>query len=408
MKLLKHQTAGDFITLLFTLIFLLCIDSKLALAQTSSPPQGQSTTPDSANVVPTHKPKWFEFEGTLRQDNDLNPDESGKHKDNLRFQRFETQATVNLRAFIPSKVAGNFQFVIRTKMERDVIINGKPDANDLDIQDYIKEFYFLITGIGGAPVDLSFGCTEVAYGQDFQGTMDFQNDAAHRMTDPDQGQGTGATVTIRKDVYGIFNKFEGNVFTSNPRLLKSSLSRFDGLAFRVTNEFSDYLVIEISLLKKGNAYDPELKPETKVSFGGVYRKKLWTYFGEGVKMHDSPIYPDAKWGATAGVNRVINGLGKLNFEFTGIQSTLKQYVAGVEVNFGPKWTAGPTYRYTKCVGGNEGCVAVRGYGQGSSLGFAFRYRFGGGAENQNSTWIGKKAPAAIKKIYGGALRRYSN
>ena len=139
--------------------------------------------------------------------------------------------------------------------------------------------------------------------------------------------------------------------------------------------------MQTSFLRKGNAYNPELLSETKSSLAGIWIQDPRTFWVEAVSLFHSPLYPDAHFGITTGVGNMM-GPGQLNIEWTGIQQTLNQTCLGYQWFLNRYWTLGSTYRYTSCVEGNDGCVAVRGFGQGSSLDVAIRLGFGG-EENEN-------------------------
>jgi hypothetical protein len=353
---------------------------------------------------PDGQEKTVEFEATLRVDNDFNPDTGGLIRYNLRFQRFEGQASIRLFRSIPCKVVKEILFVVRSKMEQDLIVNGILDANHLTPIDYLKEAYIEFKQVGGLPIAVIVGTSEVTYGQDFPGTIDFQNDASHVMTDPDQGQVKGFTIVLDKALIKVFDSLEFDFFTPDPDFLKGSLSHLDGFAFRVSKSLGDHLATEASFMRKGNAFDPTLKPETKVSVGATFRQGMWTIWGEGVAMKNSAAYPGSPFGVTAGVHR-ITGPGQIDVEATAIRKTLKQVAVAYELYLTKHFTVGPTFRYTYCVGGNAGCMAARGYGQGPSLGISARLTFGGGEDNENPTWWGNKGTARIRKLFLGKDRR---
>ena len=361
--------------------------------------QNQSQTPYSSAAPETELPdspgadlqtKWVEFEGTLRLDNDLNPDAHGDPQYNLRTQRFETQTSFRLPGKMPERIAKQILFIIRTRMEQNVIVDGKPQINYIPILDHIKEVYIEIKQVGGLPIAVVWGSTEVAYGQDYPGTIDLQNDAAHGMTDPDRGQVKGFTLALDKKLIPFFDKVEANFFSPNPKLTSAPFSHFDGLAFRLTKNLNKYFSTEVSILRKGNSYDPSLEPEADVSFGGVYQRGAWTFWGEGIKMDHAQKYPDAPLGGTMGMSREL-GPGEIDLEGTGIKNTLSQYALGYKLFVTKNWSIGPTFRYTVCRGGDAGCVAARGYGEGPSMGVAVRYNFGGGGGNLNHKWLRKKS-----------------
>jgi hypothetical protein len=336
--------------------------------------------------APEEKESTFEWEGNLRLDNDFNPDPFGVLRENLRTQRFELQGSARLLKELPFQSAKELRFVVRSKMEQNFIINGQSSRNHLKAPDYIKEAYLQFKEVGKLPVNILIGASEISYGQDFRGTLDFQNDAAHAMTDPDNGQIKGLTLILDKNLLGLIDKIEATAFAPDPNIRHSSLNHFDGLAARLSKKISEQVDIQGSFLRKGNAYDPNLLPEAKISAAGVFTADPFTVWGEAIKMTNAKAYPDAKYGATGGIAR-ITGPGKINLEITGINKTLNQYAAGYQLFITRFWTAGSTYRYTKCVGGNDGCVAARGYGQGSSFDIAVRLGFGGD-ENENPLWLG--------------------
>jgi hypothetical protein len=245
------------------------------------------------------------------------------------------------------------------------------------------------------------GTSEVSYGQDYPGTLDFQNDAAHAMTDPDRGQVKGFTVALDQRIGPLIDKIEACFFTSNPNLL--SIGHFDGFAFRVTKNLSEDFITELSVLHRENKDDPAPLSDTSVSFGGVYRSGIWTFWGEGIRMIHSAEYPDANYGATLGASR-ITGPGQVDLEATEIDHTLTQFALGYELFLKKNWAIGPTLRYTFCVGGNSGCSAVRNYGQGPSIGVSIRYAFGGG--NANPTGLGLKDRTRVKRLVPPLLRGF--
>jgi hypothetical protein len=296
------------------------------------------------------KEKVVEFEGILRLDNDLNPDENGVVRENLRFQKFEMQATVHLVKDVPYNIAKEILFVVRSRMEQDVIINGVLNANHLSVVDYLKEAYIKFTEVGGLPVAVVVGTSEITYGQDYDGTLSLQNDVNHAMSDPDRGQVKGFTVTLDKNVKNLFDKVEAGFFTSNGDITKGGLNHFDGFSFRVTRELSENLTVEASTFHKGNGYDPELKPESALSFGGIYRNGRWTIWSELFGLKNSEAYPNASLGGTVGVSRT-TGPGRFVFNATGISKTLHQYAFGYDFYVSKHWTVGPTLRYTSCVTG---------------------------------------------------------
>jgi hypothetical protein len=196
------------ITMLFLLLFAGATYSSYAVAQVASP----TATPD-----PDLQTRTVEFEGNLRVDNDLNPDASGNLHYNLHTQRFELQASVRLPRLMPESVAQQILFVVRSRMEQDVIINGILQVNHLTAADYLKEAYLEFKRVGGLPVAVIVGVSEVSYGQDYPGTLDFQNDAAHAMTDPDRGQVKGFTVALDQRIGPLIDQVEANFFYVKPK-----------------------------------------------------------------------------------------------------------------------------------------------------------------------------------------------
>ena len=395
--------------------FLLLIMASIAFSQSSF---AQTTTP-AATVSPTATPTaspaepdetaadtqkhTVEFEGDLRLDNDINPDENGKNDYNMRFQKFELQARVKVPKFLPDSIAREILFMVRSQMEQNVYINGILKANHLTATQYLKEAYLEFKNVGGLPVVVIVGTSEIAYGQDFHGMIDYQNDASHGMTDPDQGQVKGFTIILDQKIGPLIDKVEANFFTSNPAVANLSLRHLDGFAFRASKNISEDLTAEVSVMRKANGFGPELQPETKYSFGGVYRHGIWTFFGEGIKMSNSARYPDAPYGATLGAHR-ITGPGQFDLEATGIRKTLQQYSLGYELFISQKWAVGPVFRYTFCAGGNAGCASLRNYGQGPSFGVSVRYRFGS-TEGANPTWLGSKSKSVlVRKIFSSRSR----
>lgn len=346
-----------------------------------------------------HSP--IEIEGILRLDNDFNPDENGSLKENLRFQKFELQAKIPIAQKLPFHIAQEITLAVRSKLEKDIISNGISQSYDVrpeDLLKLIKEGYIIIQNIGDRPVALVVcAACEYSYGQDLDGTLSLQNDANHGMSDPDQGQAKGFIVVLDKSVKHIFDKVEAGIFTSNGDI-KNWHSKLDAFAFRITKDLSESLVVEASVMHKENSYDPDLKPDTRLSIGGIFRNGRWTLWGEGFVMKHAETYPNAPLGITGGVSR-ITGPGRITFNAVGIQNTLRQYASGYDLYVTPKWTVGPTYRYTSCKGGNAGCMDARGFGQGSSLGISARYAIG--ADNENPTWIGMKGVAAVRRAFGG-------
>ncbi len=306
------------------------------------------------------------LEGTIRLDNDLLPDENGTIRENLRFQRVEIQG---------SYVTGPFSFVLRTRTEQNFIINGESDHNHLRLTDYIKEAYALYEQPGEIPYGIGVGANEVAFGQDYPGTIDYQNDASHEMTDPDQGQIKGLSFMLDTSKKSFIDKFETIFFAPDPEIRHASLNHFDGFAVRISKNFSKHFSFQTSLLRKDNSYSDELLPEAKESFGGVYSEKNWNTWIETVLMKYAEAYPNAHIGVTTGYQQIL-GQGRADFEFTSIENTLTQTALGYEYYFSRHWALAETFRYTDCKGGNAGCVAVRGYGQGPSYSTTLRYEFG--------------------------------
>jgi hypothetical protein len=362
-------------------------------------PNGELLTPPSPDNDTSDElqKKWVVVEGIVRIDNDMNPNDNGKLSYNLRSQKTEFEASIRVPKVLPEWVAKQLLFVVRSKMEQDVIINGMFEANHLKVSDYLKEAYLEFKNVGGLPVVVVVGSTETTFGQDYEGTLDYQNDASHAMTDPDRGQVKGFTVALNKDILHIFDKVEAGFFTSDPQLTHGGLAHFDGFSFRVSKAIGKYLSIQSSALHKGNGYNSDLKPETDISFGGIYHRGVWTFWGEGVKMIDAEAYPTATMGVTGGASRV-TGPGQINVEATDIKGAIKQYAAGYELFLSKNWTVGSTFRYTFCVGGNQGCVDARGYGQGASVGVTVKYQFGR-EEDLNPNWLRKKGKQAVRNVH---------
>jgi hypothetical protein len=362
-----------------------------------------SAFPDdpSSGTCADGQTKTVEVEANVRVDSDFNPDAAGDTKYSLRLKKVEGQASIRLFRDVPCKVAQEILLVIKGKMEQDVIVNGVLDANHMNAADYLKEAYIELKRVGGLPIAIIVGTTDVSYGQDYHGTLDFNLDASHAMADGDQGKVKGFTVVLDKELIKIFDDLELSVFTSNPDFFGSGVSQLDGFAFRVNKTIAENLDLEASYLHKENSYKPTLEPETKVSLGATFHSGLYTIWGEGVAMRNSKEYANADFGVTAGVRR-ITGPGRIDLEATAIQRTLKQYAAGYELFITKHLTVGPTFRYTYCVSGNAGCMAARGYGQGPSIGFSGRYTFGEGSENP--TWLGRKGKPVFKKLFRGRDR----
>jgi hypothetical protein len=180
------------------------------------------------------------------------------------------------------------------------------------------------------------------------------------------------------------------------------MGRLDGFAFRVTKNLSDNLTAEISVLHRENSDDPTTPADTSLSFGGVFRSGTWTFWGEGIQMIHSAQYPDANFGVTLGGSRSV-GPGQIDLEATHIDHTLTQFAVGYEIFLKKNWAIGPTLRYTFCVGGNSGCVGVRNYGEGPSLGVSVRYGFGGGNGNPN-----RGGRTILKRLFPSRSRGFQN
>ncbi len=326
----------------------------------------------------------MEFSGILRLDNDWNPDAGGHLQENLRFQKFELQATVHAAKDLPLHLGKELLFVVRSRMEQDLIVNGRYDPNHLQAVDYLKEAYFQFVDVNEAPINLTVGTTEVTYGQDYDGTISLQSDANHAMSDPDRGQVKGVTVSTRLPQGALIDQAEAGFFTSSGEFTRGGLAYFDGSSFRLTKIFGRSVTLEGSMLHKENGYDHSLRPETDVSLGAIYHRDQWVLWSELFALKNSPVYPAANRGATGGVSR-ITGPGRLTTNLVLIEHTLRQYALGYDLYLSPGWTVGPVVRYTDCAGGNMQCVAVRGYGEGMSYGISARYILNG----ENPVWLGK-------------------
>lgn len=386
------------------LLIMVCLGfSRTAFAQVIVPAPTATATPavddDTSDELQKHT---VEFEGDLRLDNDIYPDDTGANHYNLRFQKAELQASIKVPSFLPESIEREILFVVRSQMEQNIYINGILKANHLTASQYLKEAYLEFKKVGGLPVVVIVGTSEVTYGQDFHGMIDYQSDASHGMTDPDRGQVKGFTIALDQKIGPLLDRVEVNFFTSNPAVGAFDVRHLDGFAFRATKNITENFTTELSMMRKGNAYDLELSPETDLSFGGVYRHGTWTFFGEGVKMHNSARFPDAPYGATLGAHR-ITGPGQFDLEASGIRKTLQEYSVGYELFLSQKWAVGPVFRYTFCIGGNEGCASVRNYGDGPSVGVSVRYRFGN-ADGQNPTWLGTKSKYTLKRLIPGKNR----
>ena len=140
---------------MFFAIFICIFNVETAHAQdsTKSDEEGQTHT--------------VEFEGTLRLDHDYIPNENGDLKLNLRTQKFEMQASVKIPHLFSEKIAKEILFIIRSKMEQDIFVNGILKANHLTAVDYLKEAYVEFKKVGGLPIAVIVGTMEVSYGQDF-------------------------------------------------------------------------------------------------------------------------------------------------------------------------------------------------------------------------------------------------
>ena len=353
----------------------------------------QETPPEQ--VAPK---KFVEFEGIFRLDDDFNPNEEGHLGQNLRLQKWEAQVTILLSTHIPPKLIKEVLLIVRSRTERPILEDGKLVVAPGSFIDYLKEIYIAINGVMGLPLSFKVGATEIPYGQDYDGTLSLQNDANHALSDPDRGQVKLIAATLDKRVKYIFDKAEFAAFTSNGNFLKGGLAHFDGFAFRVTKDVNEHLVVEVSMLHKGNGYSPELKPERGFSVGAISKRGPWTAWGEGFLLKNSAAYPNADYAGTGGISRIW-GPGSLTFNAVGIKSTLTQFALGYDVYASESWTIGPTVRVTKCRGGNAGCFDARSQGEGLSIGFSVKKTFG--AQNNNPTWWGRKALPQVTKAFGG-------
>jgi hypothetical protein len=250
------------------------------------------------------------------------------------------------------------------------------------LDEYLKEAYFTFNRVVDQPVAILLGLTEVSFGQDFPGTLDFQNDASHAMTDPDNGQIKGITVVVDQ-IIRPFDKFSVTLFSPNPDIKIASLNHIDGFATRVSKTFFKVFETQASYLRKGNAYDPALRFEQKFSVAGVFKMDSWTAYAELISMDHAAAYPDANAGMTTGIHRLA-GPGQLNVEFTAIANTLDQEVFAYQLFLSRGWTLASALRQTNCRGGNDGCVAARGYGAGLSAHLSIQFAFGS-SEDENAT-----------------------
>jgi hypothetical protein len=338
--------------------------------------------------------KTVETEAYVSIDNGVNPNADGNPAYDLKLKKAEGQVSFRVLRDIPCKAVQEILVVIRGKMHDDVVVNGMLEAYKMTPEEYLKGAYIELKRVGGLPMALIIGANTVPYGQDFHGTLDNNNDAAHALGDDDQGQVKGFTIVLDREIVKWFDHVEAAGFTSNPDFFKGGLSHLDGIAFRVSKTLADSVAIEASYLHKENAYDPTLKPETKVSLGATYRAGLYTIYGEGVFMKNGE-FKNSPFGITSGVHR-ITGPGQIDLEGTAIVHTLRQFASGYELYLSRHFTVGPTFRYTYCFGGNAGCMTARGYGQGPSLNFSAKAAWGQGQDNP--TWLGH-AGVEFKKLF---------
>ena len=111
--------------------------SALALLQTH--PKTEENLPTQPAPPEEDSLGRLQLQGNLRLDHDNNPDANGDLKENLRTQRLELQASLRLMKDLSFHIAKDFRYVLRSKMERNFIVEGRRSTSHLKAADYVKE-----------------------------------------------------------------------------------------------------------------------------------------------------------------------------------------------------------------------------------------------------------------------------
>lgn len=299
-------------------------DTPAAVTALSSP-----VPEPAANAAPSRK---------LLLSGDLNADyfvtvKGSNGQDSLRFRKFEF--------YLSQNISDNIRLAIVTKLDQDFRADGRTDITKTQLSDLIKEAYIEIKNVGGKPVAVIFGMSEIAWGQDHHGMPIFNNTPMHeQIADADHDQVLGVTVTLdQNNILGYFDKAEASFFETDGSL---KIGTFDGFSLRLSKQLTDRITLENSFLYKGNQGLDKAR-ESRQSVGFVYESGKYTAWVEGVLFQGNDLYPGSHSALTVGVTKKLRR-GKITVESTWVTHSLTDLGLGYFYDINKNTTIGPEIR----------------------------------------------------------------
>jgi hypothetical protein len=277
--------------------------------------------------------------------------------DNLRTKKFEIKLT--------QEITDKVRAVVVAKIEESLREAGRTEITSFEIDSLVKEAFIEIHDVGGMPVAFVLGMQEVAWAQDLHKMPIYHNSPLHELADADQGQVVGLTVSLEKNFFGLFDKFEMSLFETDSGI---GIGSFDGAAVRLSKQMTEKIAGEVSYMHRGNGSAPD---EDRASLGLVYKSGAWTAWVEGIWFQNNSIYKNGNYALTLGLSREFKH-GEIVIESTWVEKSLWDVGIGYQfyLDKNRRWTLGPELRFTqfeKSFSGRESSV---------SAGFRLSYSFG--------------------------------
>jgi hypothetical protein len=303
----------------------------------------------------------MQWEGKLRADYLYQQNKDGAYGNNARLKGFEIKLT--------DEFARNLFFVVKMKLDRDLVIDGDWKSKRWNWEEFFKEAYLRVRDVGGIHlVDVLIGKHEIAFGQDVEEMPIYHNDPLHGLVEINEVIGFTVVLT-NKEFLKVFDKADFSLFETTKGDLDISdrahveLGSFDGLSVRLTRSLSKALSLNASFAHLGNG---SKSSEDRASVGLIFKNGDWTYWAEGLHMKGNSKYSDADFSFETGAARDW-GKGRVVVKLSSIQKALKQVGIGyiIPLDKEKATTLAPELRYTDNETGRDGWV----------LGFRLQHKF---------------------------------
>ena len=276
----------------------------------------------------------FSVEGVMRLNAGVKRDGSGDYQDSLRLKESEILLEGQLREKV--------QAFVKLKLDQDLRLNGQRNRKfgQYDVENLIKSAGIKL-GISDWG-ELTLGKHEVAYGQNYEGMVVFNENPL--------------------DEINHFNKVIGLTFKVEPSFFEGlalevsgfetqagdlSIGPFNGVSARVTQKLTDQFKLSLSGMHRGNGYEGHEDPDDYGSVGLIYESRDGKYvaWGEVLGFANSAEYPESRWGTSLGALRNI-GPGQVIIEATAVDQALRQVGVGAKLHLTERTSIGAELRYT--------------------------------------------------------------